>query len=77
MNDTSVISLTVYVTVYGTNFNNFPELEVEDGIVYFWKICGILTGIVIVIFILGFLYMNRLSTRYRFGNHHLRSKKKQ
>lgn len=42
------LSLTSLLPVYGTNFEDFPELK--HSISYFWIICGVVTAIVVRIF---------------------------
>jgi hypothetical protein len=54
-------SLRHPLLVYGTNFQDFPELK--HNISYFWIICGVVTAIVVRIFVyaLGaFAYLVRL-----------------
>ncbi|RKP24561.1 hypothetical protein SYNPS1DRAFT_23369 [Syncephalis pseudoplumigaleata] len=57
----------INLAMYGTNFVVFPELTHRDGIMYFWKLCGIVTALVVAIFAFGFYWMNRRSKRYRPG----------
>ncbi|KAF8929777.1 hypothetical protein BGZ47_000882 [Haplosporangium gracile] len=47
------LPITFVAGVYGTNFQKFPELEHNIG--YFWMICGVLTAIVVTMFILEWL----------------------
>ncbi|KAF9217176.1 hypothetical protein BGZ59_006058 [Podila verticillata] len=44
------LPITFVAGVYGTNFENFPELKHNIG--YFWSICGVVTAVV-VLFIAG------------------------
>ncbi|KAF9125357.1 hypothetical protein BGX30_000507 [Mortierella sp. GBA39] len=50
------LPITFVAGVYGTNFEDFPELQ--HSISYFWIICGIVTAIVLFMFILEWL-MNK------------------
>ncbi|KAI9591035.1 hypothetical protein BDF19DRAFT_456664 [Syncephalis fuscata] len=61
------LPVTFIAGVYGTNFEVFPELKYSDGILYFWKLCGIVTALVVVIFAFGFYMVNRQTHRYRPG----------
>ncbi|KAG9066794.1 hypothetical protein KI688_012706 [Linnemannia hyalina] len=47
------LPITFVAGVYGTNFENFPELRHSIG--YFWVICGVVTAIVLAMFILEWL----------------------
>ncbi|KAF9277363.1 hypothetical protein BGZ88_001193 [Linnemannia elongata] len=47
------LPITFIAGVYGTNFEDFPELK--HNISYFWIICGVVTAIVLIMFILEWL----------------------
>ncbi|KAF9096831.1 hypothetical protein BGX29_008425 [Mortierella sp. GBA35] len=47
------LPITFVAGVYGTNFEDFPELK--HNISYFWIICGIVTAALVIMFILDWL----------------------
>ncbi|KAG0231660.1 hypothetical protein BGW41_002125 [Actinomortierella wolfii] len=63
------LPVTFVAGVYGTNFENFPELK--NGIDYFWKICLASTCIVIGTFTIGWLYnqIKAYQIKRRLANH--------
>ncbi|KAG0223411.1 hypothetical protein BGW42_005907 [Actinomortierella wolfii] len=63
------LPVTFVAGVYGTNFENFPELK--NGIDYFWKICLACTCIVIGTFTIGWLYnqVKAYQIKRRLVNH--------
>jgi len=50
MISTLFIPLSFLAGVYGMNFKYFPELEMENGYLYFWTICLLVVGILVGIF---------------------------
>ncbi|KAF9124435.1 hypothetical protein BGW39_008214 [Mortierella sp. 14UC] len=47
------LPITFIAGVYGTNFEDFPELR--HNISYFWIICGVVTAVLVIMFILEWL----------------------